>query len=851
MTPVFRGLAVPALVLAAAGCRSPQKSAPAPAPTPVAVSTRPVPSTPAPTPAPSPSDSTTKPSVPRPTGGVFPPGAPAPASPRPYDQVITKAAVTRKGLFTTHRVGPKLYFELPPSTLNVDLLLVGRYAQIGSVNPNAGPFAGDQFSKHTLRWERIGNRVLLRSLNYHVVADSAQSVSKAIQASMVGTILASLDVLTFGPDSAAVVDVTPLFTTSSDFSALGKLRPDPARSFIDRVVALPENVEIESTQTGAAETGASTVVAHWSLIKLPALPMRPRIADDRVGFFTVTQFDFGTQQHRAVRREYISRWRLEKKDPNAAMSEPVKPIVYYIDPATPDQWKPFVRAGIEAWQTAFEAAGFKKAIIAKDAPTNDPDWSMEDVRHTVIRWLPSTTENAVGPHVSDPRTGEILNGSIRMFHNILNLQRSWYFTQVAPLDPRVQKWPMPDSLMGRLLQYVVEHEIGHTLGFPHNHKASSTYPLDSLRSKTWVAKMGHVPSLMDYARFNYVAQPEDKIPPALLIPKIGPYDKFAAMWGYAPIPSARTPEDELPTLNNWARMQDTIPWYRFGRGAETGAKGNPDFGDAREAVGDMDAVRASELGIKNIKRIVPMLIPTTVKSGEDYSDLAEIYDRLMRQWSLEVGHVVNIVGGSETQTKYGGQSGAVYTPLSRTRQQDAMRFLNANVWTTPTFLLPADVLSLLDPDGSSSQKLAGMQSGILASLLAPARINRLVEYQARSAGAQDTYSVSELLSTLRSDIWSELSSSSVNVDVSRQRLQRSYIKSFVGILNPPPPPAPNPMVRTQPVAVSPDELVAGVRAELVDLQSLVSAAIPKAANRETQAHLLDVAQRIAVVLKVQ
>jgi hypothetical protein len=276
--------------------------------------------------------------------------------------------------------------------------------------------------------------------------------------------------------------------------------------------------------------------------------MMPRRFDERVGFFSISQVDFGTTEQRSADRSYITRYRLEKKDPSAALSEPVKPIVYYVDPATPEQWKPWVRKAILDWQPAFEAAGFKNAIIAMDPPVNDPDWSPEDVRHTVIRWLPSTVENAQGPHVSDPRTGEILNGSVRMFHNVLNLQRDWYFTQASPLDPRARTLPFPDSLMGRLLEFVVAHEIGHTLGLRHDQIGSSTYPADSVRSASWVARMGHSPSIMDYSRFNYVAQPEDNIPIADIVPGIGPYDKFAIMWGYTPLPNARSSDQERPTL---------------------------------------------------------------------------------------------------------------------------------------------------------------------------------------------------------------------------------------------------------------------------------------------------------------
>ena len=493
---------------------------------------------------------------------------------RPYERVITKDAKSDPGVFTVHRIRDRVYYEIPKDMLGREFLWV---SQIASNTPGAG-FGGQAAGNRVVRWERRDRRILLRSVTYEMVADPAQPIARAVHAANFDTILMAFPIVTVGKNEAPVIDVSPLFLTEvPEFNVRARLSArsfDQERAFIERVKAFPTNVEVRAIHTFttpnepprpggpgpapagpnavAARTGSATVLMSYSMVLLPETPMQPRLHDDRVGFFSLTQRDFGVDEHRAPERRYITRWRLEKKDPAAAISEPVKPIVYYIDPATPAKWVPFVKAGVEAWQGAFEAAGFRHAIVAKDAPTaaEDPEWSPEDARYSVIRWLPSTIENAQGPHVHDPRSGEILESDILMYHNVMQLVTHWYFVQAGPLDARAKTLPLPDPLMGELVRYVVAHEVGHTLGLPHNMKASSLYPFDKLRDPKWLKENGHTPTIMDYSRFNYVVQPEDGVPAADLIPKIGPYDLFAIKWGYQPIPGATSPEAERRRSTN-------------------------------------------------------------------------------------------------------------------------------------------------------------------------------------------------------------------------------------------------------------------------------------------------------------
>ena len=800
--------------------------------------------------------------VPTPTRGAASPAAARPpvtpvvpdGEPKPYDKVITADAKTQTGLFKVHHLKGKLFFEIPKDLLNRQLLMVATATEV----PAGADHAGREVNEDVVRFQLKENKVYFQVVSHAFVSEPTRPIATAVEASQRDTVLMAFPVEAFAKDGAPVIEVGRLFTTEvGDFTArqvVNASSMDPSRSFVDRTKAFAGSVRVDTVHTyslapavipgfppqpGQPQPPArsASVSVAYDIVQLPDAPMMPRLMDDRVGFFGLSRLDYGSPEHESKHERLISRWRLEKKEPGAALSEPVKPIVWYIDKATPAQWVPFVKKGVEAWNVAFEAAGFKNAVQARPFPTaeQDPEFDPEDVRYSIIRWVPSPVANAYGPHINDPRSGEILNADIVMYHNIQHLQRDWYVTQAGAVDPRAQVLPLPDDLMGELIAFVVTHECGHSLGFRHNMKSSSLYPFEKLRDPKWLKEMGHVASIMDYSRFNYLVQPEDKVDPALLIPKVGPYDIFAVKWGYTPIPSAKTAQEEVPTLNEWAKEQDAKPWLRFSTPkAELG-----DFGENTEAVGDADAVGATTLGTKNLQRIVKHLPTMAIQPGKDDHALEELYAATWGQWALELGHVAVIVGGYDSQNKHGEQAGAVFTPATRAQQARAVKFLNEQLFKTPTWMFEPAITQRLNPMVPSA-RLLGTQRNVLHTLLDRARTSRLQAQETAAGSNADrvAYRVADLLADLRTGIYSEVAAGA-RVEPLRRNLQRAYLAQLDERLNAGTGPAlPSGFTGvTFPFGNPMDDTRALVRGELKTLATLFKAKAALAGERTQKAHL--------------
>ena len=777
---------------------------------------------------------------------------------QPYSKVITSKAKTDEGLFAVHELDEKYFYEIPDSLFEREMLMVTRISKTAA---GLG-FGGGKLSEQVLRWQKKDKKVLLRMVSHQVVAADSLPVHEAVVNSNFEPVIATFPIKAFGKDSTStVIDVTDLY--SKDVKPLGFpqrrrqqyriTRLDGQLSYIESIKAYPENIESRTVKTYAAgqppsnsNTGAITLEINNSMILLPKVPMQRRIFDQRVGWFTSGTTDYGLPAQESKTITYLDRWRLEVRDEDiekfkrGELVVPKKQIVYYIDRATPEQWRPYIKQGIEDWQVAFEAAGFKEAIIAKDPPSveEDPEWSPEDARYSVVRYLASPIPNANGPHVSDPRSGEILESDINWYHNVMTLLRNWFFVQTAAINPDARGVAFKDEVMGRLIRFVSAHEVGHTLGLPHNMGSSVAYPVEKLRDPEFTKKYGTAPSIMDYARFNYVAQPGDE--GVALMPNIGPYDKYSINWGYRPILEAKTAADEKKTLDSWILEKAGDPMYRFGR--QQGGVIDPS--SQTEDLGD-DAVLASEYGIKNLKRIVPNLIEWTAEDGKNYDDLETMYGQVLGQFNRYMGHVSSNIGGVYEYYKTYDQEGAVYTHVPSDHQKKAMQFIQDQLFETPEWMLDKDIFNKFESAGHI-ERVRGIQTRTLNNMMDFGRMQRLLENE--SINGESAYGLYDMMKDLRKGVFSELRTGK-KIDVYRRNLQRAYIERMAFIMTNEQPNVPAQFRRFfsgTSVNVSQSDIRAVVRAELKSLRSQLRSA--RGADEMSRIHIADAIERVDAIL---
>ncbi|MEX0723408.1 MAG: zinc-dependent metalloprotease [Gracilimonas sp.] len=769
-----------------------------------------------------------------------------------YSSIITKDAKTDEGLFDVHWVEDKLYYEIPDSLLNREMLLVSRLAEVPT--DYFGFFsAGSKTAEQVITFERQRDKILIRKQSYNAVAADTLPVYKSVKANNFAPVIAAFPIEAMSEDSTSlVIEMTDFFTSDTEAisGAISFLRQqyqvrrlDGNRSYIESAKSFPQNIEVRHVLTYNAgnppsdqQTATLSMMMSQSMVLLPKEPMRPRYEDYRVGWFTVNQIDYGSDAQKAEEKSFIRRWRLEPKDPEAyargELVEPEKPIVYYLDPATPTKYVPYIKQGVEDWNEAFEDAGFKNAVIAKEAPSpeEDPDWSPEDIRYSTVRWVASTIRNAVGPSVSDPRTGEIIESDIVWYHNHMRSYRNRLMIETGAANPDARKLQLDDDLIGETMRRVISHEIGHAIGLPHNMQSSSAYPVDSLRSGSFTQEYGIATTIMEYARQNYIAQPGDEN--IRFIRKIGPYDKYSVNWGYRVIPDAETPEDEKPVLDQWILDKADDPIYRFA--SSTGY----DPSSQTEDLSD-DPVQASTYGLMNLKRVVPNLIEWTSTPGKGYDDLEEIYRELIGQWARYAGHVSTNIGGVYQSRKSSDQEGVLYTPVSKDYQQKAMGFLNEHVFSTPAWLLDKEILRRIEHAGALD-RVKNLQSRMLNDVMGADVMMRLTE--AQIFDGDDAYAPLDMLEDLRRGIWAEIYEM-MTIDPYRRNLQRLYLDNIEELfVN-----DESGNFRSR-VDVKNSDIRPYLRVELNELQNDLERAQTRISDNFTRAHIEDALFRINKIL---
>lgn len=765
---------------------------------------------------------------------------------KPYSSVVTKEMISRPGLFTVHSTKEldTILFEVGKPLLNKDILVVNRILKVVG---NVRMHAGEELSNKTIFFEKGPNEtILIRLAPVIADADTADAIYRAVKQSTLPPVAGTFPIKAYGKDSTSyVIDVTSFLKQPDNFlnDAAGaeiNKRLNVATMTdhaVESIRAYPANVEISITKNGTTlplptKLGQpATLETNSSFIALPEVPMQRRYFDERVGFFTDYVYLYGDAQQKIKLQQFIQRWRMEPKPEDlerykrGELVEPARPILIYIDPATPKQWRKYLIMGVNDWQAAFEQAGFKNAISAKEWPENDTSMHMEDVRYSFLNYFASPIANAYGPNTHDPRSGEIIQTHIGWYHNVMSLVYNWYLIQAAANDPKARGAKLDDELMGQLIRFVSSHEVGHTLGLRHNFGSSSQTPVDSLRSISFLRKYGHTASIMDYARFNYVAQPEDNIPRELLFPRIGDYDKWAIEWGYKFIGAKTAEEDsKIQAPLTTARLAaNNRLWF---------GDGESRMGDPRcqsEDLGD-DNMKANTLGLKNIKRLMEHLPEWTYQEGGQYETMKGIYGEIEFTYLRMLSHVANNLTGVYYTIGLDGDTTASYVPVAKEKQIAAMEFINRELFNTPVWMFNPRVYNTIS-NPATRDAMADIQIKTVQVMLSPGRLSSLLSNE-RRFGKDKVMGVEEFFPLMRKGIWSDLTNGDVKIDGFHRDMQRTYIGSLFTI------------TREGNPDSNDTECISAVSAEIKAVAALINKALPRATDALTKAHLTDLQQRV-------
>lgn len=715
--------------------------------------------------------------------------APAPKGPVSLAKFIKPSAKIMRGMTTVYQQDNKYYININDTLLGRDIRMVSRLSKgAEGIRTDFTGYAGDDINSAVFRFEKgPNNKIFMRTITFK--ERSNEILPENVEASNVTAIAFSFDIKAQSSDKKDnIIDVTDLLLTDTEYIffrkrdkstyKLGGLQKD--KSYIKSVKTFPINTEFRVVHTYAKQNGnpTATFELNSSFVLLPKVPMTPRYADSRVGYFTVNYTDFDRHPQRVERTALITRWRLEPKPEDmekykrGELVEPAKPIVFYIDPTTPKEWVPYLIQGVNDWQPAFEKAGFKNAIYALEAPTFEEDstWSLEDARHSAIVYKPSSTPNASGPHINDPRSGEIIESHVNWYHNVMSLLHKWYFIQCSPSDPAARKMTLDTELMGELIRFVSSHEVGHTLGLRHNFLASAIYTPEQLRDVEFLKENGHATSIMDYARFNYVAQPGDNIPRELLFPRINHYDNWAIEWGYRRFPEIDDPEKELTKINQWVIEKIKNPLYQFGTES---SQSDPRL--QSEDLGNNHMV-SNEYGIKNLKYIMNNIIEWTSIPNQDYETLKDYYGEVLKQYRRYINHVARWIGGVYEEPKTVEQAGAVYTHVEKSKQKEAWDFLKRHFFSPQTWIIPDEVLNKIVTRGDLT--MSTTYSAVLKNMMSKRVMMNLCNDEL--VNGNKGYTMEQFYADMNAAVWTPLSSDKAKA-MCQRILQKCYVKSLIDL----------------------------------------------------------------------